>query len=65
VPGGECPGHKYAREEGVFDAISGVNVTNPKTIEGYFIKGTDEDLEGDPSDPSGIDTGAYVFYLTR
>jgi hypothetical protein len=65
VPGEECPGHKYARENGVFAAIPGANATNPKTIEGYFVVGTDEDLEGDPSDPGGIDTGAYVFYLTR
>jgi hypothetical protein len=66
VPGQECPGHRYAREiAGTFNNIPGTNVKNPKTIEGYFIKGNVEGLGGDPSNPGGIDTGAYVFYLTR
>lgn len=65
VPGPECPGHKYARDYGAFAAIPGAGANNPKTIEGYFIQGFVEGLGGDPSDPGGIDTGAYVFYLTR
>ena len=65
VPGPECPGHKWARDNGIFAAMSGVNANNPKTIEGYIFQGTVEGLGGDPSDPGTIDTGAYVFYLTR
>jgi len=65
VSGPECPGHKYARETGVFSAIQGVNAQNPKTIEGFIYTGSVEELKGDPSNPGNIDTGAYVFYLTR
>jgi hypothetical protein len=65
VPGLECPGHKWLRDNGILADASGVNANNPFTIEGYFIEGTVEGLGGDPSDPGGIDTGAYVFYLTR
>lgn len=62
--GPECPGHKAARDLGVFASIPGSNASNPKTIEGYFIKGYIKGLEGGPGGPN-IDTGAYTFYLIR
>jgi hypothetical protein len=61
---GECPGHKVARDLGVFSSISGANATNPKSIEGYFIQGFVPGLSGGPGGDD-IDTGAYTLYLTR
>ncbi len=62
--GAECPGHKAARDLGIFADIPGSNASNPKTIEGYFLEGFIEGLEGGPGGPD-IDTGAYTLYLRR
>ena len=42
---------------------SGVMDNNDKSIEGYFIHGFADGLEGQPSD--GVDAGAYTLYLTQ
>jgi hypothetical protein len=57
VKGGDCPGHKYAKDVGAIDK-------NEKSIEGYFIQGFIPGFSGGALG-EGVDTGIYVLLLTK